>query len=308
MTLDRPLLGIMLMLGFCVLAPIGDAVAKILGQTVPIGQLVLVRFAVQAIVLIPLVWATHRAWRMTRRVGVLTFIRTILHIVGIGTMVTALKYLPLADAIAIAFVMPFMMLVLGKFALKEEVGMRRIIACTIGFLGTLLIVQPSFAEVGWPALLPVAVAFNFSLFMLVTRQIAKETDPIRPAGRERCHGCCNDVAHPAGVPRLIVYATSPHSCYFVRMVAFAEHRYTGDDCASVDDMVAPLCALCDAGTDAISGNTLCHGAWVHHFWRSARPGSQRRHSHNDPGGFLRHPAREDHCAGACASANRRATG
>ena len=178
MTLDRPLLGIMLMLGFCVLAPIGDAVAKILGQTVPIGQLVLVRFAVQAIVLIPLVWATHRAWRMTRRVGILTFIRTILHIVGIGTMVTALKYLPLADAIAIAFVMPFMMLVLGKFALKEEVGMRRIIACTIGFLGTLLIVQPSFAEVGWPALLTVAVAFNFSLFMLVTRQIAKETDPI----------------------------------------------------------------------------------------------------------------------------------
>ena len=32
MTIDRPLLGIMLMLGFCVLAPVGDAVAKILGQ------------------------------------------------------------------------------------------------------------------------------------------------------------------------------------------------------------------------------------------------------------------------------------
>jgi drug/metabolite transporter (DMT)-like permease len=168
----------MLMLGFCVLAPVGDAVAKILGQTVPIGQLVLVRFAVQAVVLIPLVWATRRAWRMSRRVGILTFVRTILHIVGIATMVTALKYLPLADAIAIAFVMPFMMLVLGKFALKEEVGTRRILACTVGFLGTLLIVQPSFAEVGWPALLPVAVAFNFALFMLVTRQIAKETDPV----------------------------------------------------------------------------------------------------------------------------------
>lgn len=178
MTIDRPLLGIMLMLGFCVLAPIGDAVAKILGQTVPIGQLVLVRFAVQALVLIPLVWLSGRAWRTSRRVAVLTFVRTILHILGIGTMVTALKYLPLADAIAIAFVMPFIMLILGKFALREEVGTRRIIACTIGFLGTLFIVQPSFAEVGWPALLPVAVALNFAFFMLVTRQIAKETDPI----------------------------------------------------------------------------------------------------------------------------------
>jgi drug/metabolite transporter (DMT)-like permease len=178
MTIDRPLLGIMLMLAFCLLAPIGDAVAKILGQTVPIGQLVLVRFAVQALLLIPLVWATGRAWRMSRRVTWLTLLRTCLHILGIGTMVTALKFLPLADAIAIAFVMPFIMLVLGKFALGEEVGARRIAACTIGFLGTLLVVQPSFAEVGWPALLPVGVAFNFAFFMLVTRQIAKETDPI----------------------------------------------------------------------------------------------------------------------------------
>lgn len=178
MTIDRPFLGIMLMLGFCVLAPFGDAIAKILGQTVPIGQLVLVRFAVQALLLIPLVWLTRRRWRMSKRVTWLTFVRTILHIIGIGAMVTALKYLPLADAVAIAFVMPFIMLVLGKYALNEEVGARRIIACAVGFLGTLLVVQPSFAQVGWPALLPVGVAINFALFMLVTRQIAKETDPI----------------------------------------------------------------------------------------------------------------------------------
>jgi drug/metabolite transporter (DMT)-like permease len=178
MTVDRPLLGIMLMLGFCVLAPIGDAVAKILGHTVPIGQLVLVRFAVQVLLLVPLIWMTQRAWRMSGRVFVLTLVRTVLHIIGIGTMVTALKYLPLADAIAIAFVMPFLMLLLGKYALNEEIGPRRIMACAVGFAGTLLVVQPSFANVGWPALLPLGVAVNFALFMLVTRQIAKETDPI----------------------------------------------------------------------------------------------------------------------------------
>jgi drug/metabolite transporter (DMT)-like permease len=140
--------------------------------------LVLVRFAVQALVLIPLVWLTRRAWRMRGRVLWLTFFRTVLHILGIGAMVTALKYLPLADAIAIAFVMPFMMLLLGKYVLGEEVGQRRIVACAVGFAGTLLVVQPSFAEVGWPALLPLFVAANFSVFMLVTRQIARETDPI----------------------------------------------------------------------------------------------------------------------------------
>ena len=178
MTKDKPLLGIALMLGFCIVAPIGDAVAKLLGNSVPLGQVVLLRFALQAIVLIPLVWATGRIWRTQGRVFWLTLLRTILHILGIGAMFTALRYLPLADAVAIVFVMPFFMLLLGRFILNETVGHRRLLACIAGFGGTLLVVQPSFAEVGWPALLPVFVAANFSVFMLITRQIAKETDPI----------------------------------------------------------------------------------------------------------------------------------
>ena len=93
-------------------------------------------------------------------------------------MFSALQFLPLADAIAIAFVMPFIMLLLGKYVLGEEVGARRLMACIVGFIGTLLVIQPSFAEVGAPALLPLIVAVVFSLFMLVTRQIAKETDPV----------------------------------------------------------------------------------------------------------------------------------
>ncbi len=166
------------MLGFCVVAPMGDAIAKILSSEVALGQLLLVRFAIQALVLIPIIAMTGRIWRMSNRVLGLTFVRTILHILGIGMMVSALYYLPLADAIAIAFVMPFIMLLLGHYVLGEEVGLRRMLACAVGFLGTLLVIQPSFQQVGWPALLPLGVAVNFALFMLVTRKIAKETDPI----------------------------------------------------------------------------------------------------------------------------------
>jgi drug/metabolite transporter (DMT)-like permease len=166
------------MLGFCVVAPMGDAVAKMLGESVPLGQLLFVRFALQAVVLIPIVLLTRRLWRVRGRVLALTAARTALHIAGIGAMFTALQYLPLADAVAIAFVMPFLMLLLGKFVLDEEVGSRRLMACIVGFIGTLMVIQPSFASVGWPALWPLAVAVIFSMFMLVTRQIAKETDPI----------------------------------------------------------------------------------------------------------------------------------
>ncbi len=175
---DRPSLGILLMLGFCVLAPMGDALAKAVGDTIPLGQLLLVRFGIQAVLLIPLVVFTTRSFAMSPRVIKLIALRTVFHILGIGAMFTALRFMPLADTVAIAFVMPFIMLLLGKYVLGEEVGPRRLIACTVGFVGTLLVIQPSFAEVGWLALLPLFVAVVFSLFMLVTRQVAKDVDPI----------------------------------------------------------------------------------------------------------------------------------
>ena len=178
MTRDRPHIGILLMLGFCFVAPMGDAVAKVLGNSVPLGQVLFIRFAIQALLLIPLVWWTGRQWRMSGRVLALAFLRTILHILGIAAMFTALRFLPLADAVGIAFVMPFFMLILGNLVLGEAVGARRLAACAVGFVGTLLVIQPSFITVGWPALLPVFVAFNFAVFMLITRIIAKDTDPI----------------------------------------------------------------------------------------------------------------------------------
>ncbi|MEP5154483.1 DMT family transporter [Planktotalea sp.] len=179
---DRPLLGILLMLGFCIMAPLGDALAKVLGQTVPLGILLLARFAIQALLLLPIIAVTGRTWRLTGKILYLAWLRAALHIIGIGAMFTALVYLPLADAVAIAFVMPFIMLILGHYVLGEEIGMRRIIACAVGFIGTLLVIQPAFENAGWPALLPLVVAVVFSLFMLVTRLIAKNIDPISLQG------------------------------------------------------------------------------------------------------------------------------
>ncbi|MBO6868810.1 MAG: DMT family transporter [Thalassococcus sp.] len=177
MTADRPLLGIALMMGFCVLAPLADALAKVVGGTVPILELILIRFLFQAL-LMPPVMATGGLKPLPRKTLLRIVLRTVLHIIGIGCMFTGLKYLPLADAVAIAFVMPFIMLLLGKVFLGEEVGPRRLIACAIGFIGTLLVLQPAFADTGWPALLPLCVAVVFALFMLVTRQIAKEVDAV----------------------------------------------------------------------------------------------------------------------------------
>lgn len=179
MPVDRPFFGVMLMLGFCVLAPLGDSIAKLLGGSVVLIVLLFVRFAVQALVLLPIVVAGGQGLHLPRELWFWTLVRTLLHILGIGLMFSALRYLPLADALAIAFMMPFIMLILGHFAMGEEVGPHRMLACAAGFIGTLFVIQPNFVAVGYPALLPSGVAVVFALFMMTTRKVARAVDPIK---------------------------------------------------------------------------------------------------------------------------------
>jgi drug/metabolite transporter (DMT)-like permease len=174
---DRPLLGAALIVAFCIVAPLGDAIAKTLG-VLPLAEVLLARYGVQALLLTPLMRAAGRSLDLGARVWRLTMLRTVLHVGSFTAFVAALRFLPMADAVAIMFVLPFIMLLLGRLFLGEEVGPHRLAACGVGFLGTLLVVQPSFAEVGAPALLPLLGALLFAFFMLVTRQIARDADPV----------------------------------------------------------------------------------------------------------------------------------
>ena len=94
MTQDRPVLGMLLMLGFCFLAPMGDSIAKLLGPSIPLLQLLLMRFALQALLLLPFVVLSDRTFKTTTRTYRLTALRTLLHIIGVGAMFLSLRYLP----------------------------------------------------------------------------------------------------------------------------------------------------------------------------------------------------------------------
>lgn len=170
------MLGIALMMGFCLFAPLGDAFAKLLSD-LPVLVLVWARFAAQVVLMLPFALRSGAPIWPKGRVRWLVTLRAIMHICGILCMFIALRYLPLAEAVAIAFVMPFVLLLFGWLLLGEEVGPRRLMACAVGFAGTMMVVQPAFAEVGLPALLPLGVAVFFALFMLATRAVAHDIDP-----------------------------------------------------------------------------------------------------------------------------------
>ena len=151
---DRPqshLTGIMLMAGFCLFGPAIDMFAKLASDTVPLLQITAARFGFQLIFLI---------------------------LMATSLFFLAISYLPLADALAIFFIEPFFLTFLAVLFLGEPIGWRRVIACIIGFCGALLVIQPQYQQVGWPALLPVGTALCFAFFLLLTRRMTQTGSPV----------------------------------------------------------------------------------------------------------------------------------
>ncbi|MGL4310207.1 MAG: DMT family transporter [Paracoccaceae bacterium] len=176
---DRILPGIALMIAFCIFAPGIDVFAKLAalaGQ--PPGQITLARFAGQAALMLPLVMMQGHALTMPARTFGWTCLRAVLLIASTFSFVMAVRVMPLADALAIVFVEPFILLLLGRAFLGEQVGPRRIVACLIGFAGSLLVIRPSLTIFGPVALYPLGTAVAFAAYMLVTRRLSRDQHPV----------------------------------------------------------------------------------------------------------------------------------
>ena len=174
----RMSLGILLMIGFSILAPLQDSFAKLIGDAVAVGQVAATRFLFQAGLLLPVALVFGWLHWPRRAEAGLHLLRGALLLVATAFFFTALRFMPIADAIAIFFVEPFILTLLGGLMLGEPVGPRRYGACGVGFAGALLVIRPSFQEVGAVALLPLVTAGCFAVYMILTRRMATRMHPI----------------------------------------------------------------------------------------------------------------------------------
>jgi drug/metabolite transporter (DMT)-like permease len=175
---DRILPGVALMLVFCVTAPLIDISAKAAAATLPPGQIALARFALQALFMAPLALTVRPRARPGGRTLGVSALRAGLLLVSSVTFFAAVAVMPVADALAIAFVDSFLLLLLGWMFLGERVGPWRLAATAAGFLGALLVIRPSLALFGPVALLPLATALSFALYLLLTRRQSRGLHPI----------------------------------------------------------------------------------------------------------------------------------
>lgn len=106
-----------------------------------------------------------RPWLLALRSGINVF-SWILFFSG-------LKYLPLATAVALFFSFPLFLAVISVPLLGEKVGIRRALAIVVGFVGVLLITNPS-SGLSIPALLMLGAALCWAVVAGMTRILGED--------------------------------------------------------------------------------------------------------------------------------------
>lgn len=175
---DRTLTGVALMLVFCLIAPLIDVSSKLAAQAVPVGTVTFGRFVVQATLMAPVLPLMGLGFGLERRAMGLMALRSLMSVLSTFCFIAAVRVMPIADALAIAFLEPFIILLIARLVLKEQVGPRRTGAAIVGFFGSLLVIQPAFAHFGLVALFPLGTAFSFALYILVTRSLSHLVHPV----------------------------------------------------------------------------------------------------------------------------------
>ncbi|APO68252.1 DMT superfamily inner membrane transporter protein [Rhizobium gallicum] len=170
-------MGLMLMFFSVLVSPLIDIFSKLAITTIPSAEITAARFAIQALCMLPIViWRkklTDSSWRQS----LFHAIRGAIITISMISFVTTLKYMAVADAIAIFFVEPIILTILSSLFLGETIGWRRYTACGVGFFGAILVIQPSFQEVGYVALLPVVSAVCIAISAMMNRALAQREDP-----------------------------------------------------------------------------------------------------------------------------------
>lgn len=120
---------------------VASMLVKLVSPPIPTMQVVFFRSAIGLLPLLPailragpgLVQPRHAGWHL---------VRSAFGFVGMSTTFYALPRMALADLTALGFAMPLFLTPLSVAFLGEQVGIRRVAAVLVGFIGVLMIVRP----------------------------------------------------------------------------------------------------------------------------------------------------------------------
>lgn len=176
---DNEALGIALKILSGVCFAVMTAMVKYLDSDIPLGQVVFFRSAAALIPLViflllssefPAGLYTKHPWKHVSR----CFLGTLAMFFAFAT----LRYLPIAEATAINYLSPVILVLLSIFLLKEQVSTRRWLGVILGVCGLAVLIVPNFsAQANGQTLLGIALAITSAVLiaaaLLQIRQMSK---------------------------------------------------------------------------------------------------------------------------------------
>lgn len=150
-----------------------DTVTKELSSELPIAQIVFVRFVAFLGFALLIAWRSEGGLALRSSVPRLQIVRCIGMCSEIALFAYGLRFIGIAEMHALFACFPLFVAALSVPVLGESVGWRRWLAVGCGLVGTLIILRPG-ADVFDPkALIPLACAFIYAMYNLLTRRVSR---------------------------------------------------------------------------------------------------------------------------------------
>lgn len=153
--------------------PFSDAIAKWLSSSYTIIQIAWLRFFIQAIILLILSFILkYKISAFEKKYIFVSFFIS----ASIVFLFWGLKYLPLANNIALFFIEPLVLTLLSVIILKEKLQKNHIVAVIIGLIGTLIIIRPNWSAYGMASFFPIVSAIFYALYLISLRQVSTKSN------------------------------------------------------------------------------------------------------------------------------------
>ena len=163
--------GILFMLAAMAGFALNDACVKLAGETLPMGEIIVLRGLVATPLILAVAWRRGAFVRSAHLRDRAVIWRTIAEVAATGLFIAALLRLPLANVTAILQTVPLMTTAAAALVLGEAVGLRRWLAVLAGFLGVLVIVRPGASGFDAWSLLALACALAVMVRDLASRAL-----------------------------------------------------------------------------------------------------------------------------------------
>ena len=161
----------------CSLFPVMNGIVKLLAVSYDAQQIVWFRI-VSHLVLVAIVFMPRMGLGLlrTRRIGT-QFVSSVMMLLSTLFFFSAVKYVPVAEAISVTFVAPLAVVLLAWPLLGERITLFRMAAVVVGFSGVLIVIRPGSAVFQWASVLLLGSAMCYAIYQILIRRLAGIDQP-----------------------------------------------------------------------------------------------------------------------------------